>query len=128
MLCVNGGTAKQMIDLARALDTACSATGDALAAGVINQRQAEVIAKAVTGLAEQGPALQGEVEKALLADECVALTPAQLAIAADYAVSRAAPELAEELLRKRLEEAEKRAARDRALTLSPFGTVPGAPA
>jgi hypothetical protein len=92
--------------------------------------QAEVIVKAVTGLAEhgstlQGSALQGEVEKALLADECVALTPAQLAIAADYAVSRAAPDLADELLRKRLEEAEKRAARDRAFTLSPFGDGTG---
>jgi hypothetical protein len=92
-LCINGGTARQIVELARALDTSCRATAEALSSGVVNQRQAEVIVKAVTGLAEQGAAVQGEVEKALLADECVVLAPAQLAIAADYALSGSLPSL-----------------------------------
>ncbi|WP_203914483.1 DUF222 domain-containing protein, partial [Rhizocola hellebori] len=122
---INPGTARQMIELARALDTACPATAESLSAGVINEQQASIIAKAVTGLAEHGAALQGEVEKVLLADECVVLAPAQLAAAAGYAVGLVAPELVDELERKRLEETEKRAATDRSLTLSPFGDGTG---
>ncbi|GIH04236.1 hypothetical protein Rhe02_23030 [Rhizocola hellebori] len=115
-------SARQMLALAHALDSSCRATATALADGVVNQQQAQVIANAVTGLAEHGPAVQAKAEQALLDEKCVVLEPAALAVAADRVLEHVAPELAEEQQRKDLEAAEKRAARDRAFTMNPDGT------
>src|SRR5688572_10965926 len=114
--------ARQMLSLATALDGPCSATAAAFDAGVVNEQQAKVIADPVTGLADQGPAIQAKAEKVLLHSKCVALEPALLKLAADRVLEHVSPELAEEKQRKDLEAADKRAARDRAFTLTPDGT------
>ncbi len=117
---ITGGAARQMIELASALDKCCATTAAALASGVVNEAQARVIGKAVTELATYGTAIQQQAEKVLLHEDCASLEPATLRKAADHVLERIAPELAEERLRKQLEDAEKLAARDRALSWSPF--------
>ena len=101
-------------------DAACAATAEALAAGTINEAQAAVIAHGVAGLAQAGPAIQAGVQATLL-DLAGILDPHQLGPAVERALYNADPQAAEERERQRLEEAEKRAERDRFFTLSPLG-------
>ncbi|GIH02058.1 HNH endonuclease [Rhizocola hellebori] len=115
-------SARQMLSLAAVLDGPCEATGAALADGVVNVQQARVIADAVNDLGEHGPAVQAKAEQVLLHPDCVVLEPVSLKVAADHVLEHVAPELAEEKQRRDLEAAERRAARDRAFTMSPDGT------
>ena len=101
-------------------DPACAATAAALAAGVVHEGQAAVIGRCVTDLAESGAASPAAVQDILLA-LAGAADPHVLAGAADHALRQADPAAADERERKRLEDAEKRAARDRYFTLSPLG-------
>ncbi len=124
-LCITAGHARRMISLASALETVCQATAASLAAGSINEQQALIISHAVTDLREQGAHLQAEAEAVLLGHQCSGLEPSSLRRAADHILERIAPDLAEEKLRRDLENAEKIAARDRALSWSAFGDGTG---
>ncbi len=77
------GSARRDLKLAQVLDSTCEATSAALAAGVVNEQQARVIAQAVTDLAEYGPVVQGKAEQVLLHEDCVLLEPGSLRAAAE---------------------------------------------
>jgi hypothetical protein len=62
VLRVGIGSARQMLELARDLDSTCPATAAAPADSVVNHEQARVVAAAVSGLAEHGPAVQAKAE------------------------------------------------------------------
>ncbi|HCU51137.1 MAG TPA: HNH endonuclease, partial [Micromonosporaceae bacterium] len=111
-------TARQMVELAKALDTNLSTTGQALADGVVNEEQALVIARAVGKLPAD---TQAKAEDFLL-DKAATFEPATLLTLGRRVLDTVAPELADEQLAKDLKAADARAARDRTLTLSPDGT------
>src|SRR5215218_258415 len=115
-------TARQMLSLAKALDSLCETTAAAPAIGEVNEQQARVITDAVSGLAEHGPTVQAKAEKVLLDPTCLVLEPASLKVAADRVLEHVAPELAEEKQRKDLEAADKRAARERSFTINTDNT------
>jgi hypothetical protein len=121
VLRITPAEARKMTAVAKLLDDpACEATAAALAAGVINEGQAAVIGKGVTDLADAGPLVQDKVQATLLR-LAGQFDPHILVPAAERALQHVDPAAAEERERKRLEEADKRAARDRFFTLSPLG-------
>ena len=126
VLRVTPGVARKMQATAKVLDdTACTATAAALAEGVVNEAQAAVIGRCVTGLADCGPEIQAAVQDTLL--ELAGIVDANgWTPAVDYALRQADPDAADERARKRLDEAEKRAA---GIAFSPCPrTAPAAPA
>ena len=96
LLRITGGRARQMADLANALHTACAATAQALADGVVNEAQASVTVKALDQIKDAGAAVQREAEAALLSERCAGLDPVTLAKAAARILDHVAPHLAEE--------------------------------
>ncbi len=117
---ITGSAARQMVELALALEKTCEVTAKALAAGLVNESQARVIGKAVTDLAQFGADVQADAEALMLGEHFTALEPATLRKAAESVLECVAPELAEERQREALEKAEKIASRDRSLHWSPF--------
>ena len=122
VLRVTPSAARKMAATAKVLDDeACAATAAALAQGVVNEAQAAVIGRCVTELSGCGPQIQAAVQDTLI--RLAGVVDANgLEPAVDHALRQADPEAADERARKRLDEAEKRAARDRFFTLSPDGT------
>ena len=122
---VTGGRARQMIELACALGSSCQATAAALAAGVVNEQQAVVIGKAVTDLADTGPVPQAKAEELMLSDEFTIFEPHTLRKLGGQVLNRVDPALAEKRQRAQLDDADRKAARDRALCWSAFGDGTG---
>ncbi len=96
--------------------------GGELAAGRVNEGQAAIIGKAVADLADHGSVVQQKAEQTLLelAGGDLGMEPVALRRAAEHILEIVDPDKAEERQRKALEDAEKRAVRDRALSWSPF--------
>ncbi|HCT79129.1 MAG TPA: HNH endonuclease, partial [Micromonosporaceae bacterium] len=115
-------SARQMVELAKALDASLPSTGQALADGVVNEEQALVIARAVTGLAGHADSEAQAKAEDFLVGKAAVFEPATLATLGRRVLDTVAPELADEQLAKDLKAADARAARDRTLTLSPDGT------
>lgn len=122
VLRVSPHAARRMLDLARALDSKACLTSEALADGVINVEQAEVIARAVANLAGHvDPEIAVSAERRLISDAAV-FEPQSLAKLATRILDHVAPEIAEEHLRQHLERAEQRAEMERFFALTPDGT------
>jgi hypothetical protein len=120
VLRISGADARRMVTLAAALDATCAATAAALAAGVVNESQARVVAKTIDGLKGHTTDVKEKAERMLLSDDCNILEPTTLAKAGARILDRVAPELAEEQLARQLANADKIAARDRSLSWTPF--------
>ena len=118
---IDVGAARQMVRLARAMETVLPATAAALAQGRVHVEQARVIHHAIADLpAEIGPDIRGQAEQALVgfaADYC----PAQLVRLGSRILQHVAPEVAERHERDQLERGEARAWRDRHFALTPDG-------
>lgn len=118
---IDPGPAKQMVMLARSLDTSLPATAEALGEAKVNEDQAHAIHQSMTELPRDiGTDLRVEAEKALIGF-AAQFCPAQLARLGGRILEHVAPDVAERHDRDHLERAEARAFRDRAFTLSPHG-------
>ncbi len=94
-------------------------TAAALEAGRLSTDQARAIGRTVSALAVEGIAADVTHEaETLLLMQSEALGPAALTVAGDRVLSHVAPEIAESSLRRKLDNAERRARADRGLTLS----------
>ncbi len=122
---ITSGHARRMIEVAATLDRFCEDTTRALAAGTVNEQQTTVITDTIKDLADEGEGVRRAAEDLLLTPEFTGLEPATLRKAAAHILARIAPAIADERDRKALEQAEKRAARDRALTWSPYNDGTG---
>jgi Domain of unknown function (DUF222)/HNH endonuclease len=91
---------------------------EAVSAGLVSGEQAIVIGEAVSRLSARVDAPTVDAAEARLLDDARSFGPADLRLLADRVLAPVAPEIADEELRRRLEEAERRAYADRALTLS----------
>ena len=118
VLRVNPGQARIMQTTAAALDDPCTVTGAVLARGGLNEAQAVVIGRCVTGLAEYGRTRQLQAEEFLI-EQAAKHDPHTLKVLGERILERIDPDAADEHLRKRLEAEEKIAARDRFFTLTP---------
>jgi hypothetical protein len=108
--------ARATASLGAALSTR-PALGDAAADGVISAEQALVIGEALTALSTRVDAsIVDAAEKRLIGD-AETFGPAELRLLADRVLAHVAPEIAEEELRRKVDEAEARAHADRGLTL-----------
>jgi len=117
---ISGGLAKRWVELARALDSHAAVTGEALAAGVVNEEQAVVIARVMSGLGDVPVELRDKAQQRLV--ECAAqFEPQSLAKLGSRVLEHVAPQLSQERLAKELATQEKRAARERTFSLSPDG-------
>jgi hypothetical protein len=112
--------AARQVHFAKALPT-LPALAAAMACGVVNAEQAQVIARAIGELpAGLDPALKADAE-AFMVQAAARLDPVQLRTAGAHLLSTIDPDRAEQHEREALERAEKRAARDRYFTLTPLG-------
>lgn len=92
--------------------------GQAVSAGLVSGEQAIVIGEAVNRLSARVDASTVDAAEARLLDDARSFGPSDLKVLADRVLAHVAPEIADEELRRRLEETERRAYADRALTLS----------
>lgn len=92
--------------------------GAAVSVGLVSGEQAIVIGEALGRLSARVDAPTVDAAEARLLDDARSFGPADLKVLADRVLAHVAPEIADEELRRRLEEAERRAYADRALTLS----------
>jgi len=116
-------TAGRTVKLGRTLDTSLPATGAALREGRISADHAHVIAGAIAGLpSEAGPVVRGEAEQVLL-QHAATFHPKDLARLGRTVLNTIDPDLADQVLAKELAKAEKKAARERELSLhdDPYG-------
>lgn len=104
-------SARQMVELAKALDTSLSTTGQALADGVLNEEQALMIARAVTGLAGHADAEVQSKAEDFLVEKAATFEPVTLATLGRRVLDTVAPELADEQLAKDLKAADARGPR-----------------
>ena len=115
---IKNATAAQMTRLARVLAGPLPATAEALSDAAVNVEQAAVIADTITMLpSEIGPQIRAKAEQVLL-DHAGEFDPRQLGILGERVLDHVAPDVAEDLRRKAAEQAEARAYRGRAFTLS----------
>jgi hypothetical protein len=109
------GAASRWVKTAAKLDAAPKVLGEAVAAGVVNQEQAEAILTTLAGL----PAEHHADAAHRLVGFCEDLDPAQLRRVGERILHLVAPEVAEEADRKALEAEEARAERERFFTMTP---------
>ncbi|HET8680888.1 MAG TPA: DUF222 domain-containing protein, partial [Micromonosporaceae bacterium] len=115
------GAARRLVELAAALDTGPAVVREALAAGALSVEQAQVITRAVTALpAGTGPAVADKAA-ATLVGYAQDHEPVVLRRLGERILQVVAPDAAEEIEAAALERAERRADRDRYLTLSDAG-------
>lgn len=106
------------VKLATALESRWHRVRDALAAGAMNAEQMRVVVTVLEDLpADLDPGLLAEAE-AVLVGYATDFDPTGLERLGSHILSVIAPEVGEELDRKRLEDAERKAAQKRRLTLS----------
>jgi Domain of unknown function (DUF222)/HNH endonuclease len=92
--------------------------GEAVSVGLVSGEQAIVIGEALSRLSARVDASTVDAAEARLLDDARSFGPADLKVLADRVLAHVAPDIADEELRRRLEESERRAYADRALTLS----------
>ncbi|HET8681370.1 MAG TPA: DUF222 domain-containing protein [Micromonosporaceae bacterium] len=115
------GAARRLVELAAAVDTGPAVVREALAAGAMSLEQAQVVTRAVAALlAGAGPAV-AEKAAAALVGHAGEHEPVVLRRLGERVLQVVDPGLAEEAERAALERAERRADRDRFLTLSGAG-------
>ena len=113
--------ARRRVELAAALDAGPAVVSEGLAAGAVSVEQAQVITRAVAALpAEVGPAVVDKAA-ATLVEYAQDYEPVVLRRLGERILQVVAPEVAEEAEAAALARAEKRAERDRFLTLSDNG-------
>jgi hypothetical protein len=111
---ISGRAASRLVNLARALDADAPATAGALAAGVVNVEQAQVIADAVARV----PAEHRAAGEEHLLGEAATFGPRELGRLGQRLFEVIAPDEAEKQALAELERAEKRAWQDRGLWLT----------
>jgi hypothetical protein len=102
-------TVRHRAVLARALDTRWRQTGDALAAGVVNLAQTRVMAEALEALPADLPDGILAKAEAYLVEKAAEFGPNGLRRLGDAVLEYLAPDIADEIERKRLEDEEARA-------------------
>ncbi|HET8662449.1 MAG TPA: DUF222 domain-containing protein [Micromonosporaceae bacterium] len=118
---MSAGAAQRLVRLAAAVEAAPAAVRDGLAAGVLSVEQAQVVTRAVAALpAEAGPAVADKAA-ATLVSYAGDHEPVGLRRLGEKILQVVAPDTAEEAERAAWERAERRAERDRYLTLSDGG-------
>ncbi len=111
-------TAKALTELGGTLDTR-PALANAVASGQVSTDQARVVGKAVAALTDDAvDASAVDAAEAALLDHARVLGPAALSVAGERILTHVAPDIAEDVLRRRLERAERQARIDRGLTLA----------
>ena len=118
---MSAGAARRLVELAAAVDAGPAVVREGLAAGVLSLEQAQVVTRAVAVLpAEVGPAVVDKAAAALVgyAGE---YEPVALRRLGERILQVVAPEVAEQVEAAALGRAERRADRDRFLTLSDGG-------
>jgi Domain of unknown function (DUF222) len=114
-------SAHRLVRLAAALDRAPGVLREALAAGAVTVEQAQVIAAAVTALPDEVGSAVLDKATATLVDLAGQHEPRTLGGLGERILAVVAPEAAEEAERQALERAERRAFRDRYLSLTDTG-------
>ncbi|GGL13128.1 HNH endonuclease signature motif containing protein [Mangrovihabitans endophyticus] len=119
---VGAGAARRLVDEARMLDTR-PALDEALMSARMNDEQVAVVGRCVEDLRRHAdvPAALVDEAEAVLIGWAPDLDPAQLRRAAARVLEHVAPELAEQVELDALRRADRRAERDRYVTLSPLG-------
>ncbi len=113
--------AKQLVELARAVDTDLTATGAALAAGRISADHAQVIAESVAGLPDQVEAGVADAAEEHLLDAAADHDPRALHRIGRRIVEVIDPDHGDELLRRQLDRADRQAEETRELHGIPSG-------